>query len=424
MNDSAGSTRALVRWAANRRDVAIVAAAIAFSELCYIVYLHRPLVIGLDFSSYYVWAFALRKHINPYRGDLTPLATRLNLSIGTVIRTNYPPTALLLFEQFVKVRPIVAYWIWIGLSGTFFIVALALMLATDLPIALAAVAAVFAVSYLPVDIHFQFAQLQIVLLLLMVLVIRELRRDREETAGLLLGLAGLLKIYPMLLIFYFVCDRRWKALAYATGAFLSGFAISMLIMGPVAFDFFRSFARTALPGDGAPMLPIVSVPGAYFRFFELFGTKAEIKAHYLGAVTLLSTLTNLVVLGLALRVTLRLRERGQSLEPAFGLLIATMVLITPIAWPHYMVLLLIPLSQLAVAAYRGTAPRLALGLGIAAYLLADVVIALSRIEYWDYGNTVFADHISEGLFLSVVLTYVASYLVVARDLPIAVTAAI
>ncbi|HUA35336.1 MAG TPA: glycosyltransferase family 87 protein [Candidatus Binataceae bacterium] len=410
-----GRVRSLVEWAANRRDVAIIAAALALIELCYIIYLRRPLIIGLDFSSYYTWAFAIRRHLNPYRGDLTPLASRLGLSIGTVLRTNYPPTTLLLFEQFVKFRPIVAYWIWISLSAVLFVAALTLMLTAELPMPLAAIAAVFAISYLPVDIHFVFAQIQIPLLFLFVLVMRELRQNRQDTAGSILALAGLLKIFPMLLIIYFVSDRRWKGVACAGLVFVFGFVLSMLLMGRDALDFFGAFVRTALPGHGAPILPIVSIPGAYFRFYEFFSTKADIRAHHLGSLTFVSTLTNLLVLALALRAALRLRERGKSLEPAFGLLITTTVLVTPIAWPHYMVLLLIPLAQLAFAAYRGTATRLAIALGIAAYLLADVAIELSRIEYYVYGHQVLADQISEGLFWSVVLTFAASYVMILQD---------
>ncbi len=413
---SSGRLLSLVRWAENRKYVAIIIAALALLELCYVIYLHRPLIIGLDFSNYYTWAFALRRHINPYSTDLSPLAARLGLSIKPVTRTNYPPTTLLLFEQFVRFRPIVAYWTWIGVSAAILVVALTLMLATELPASFAAITAVFAVSYLPIDIHFAFGQLQILLLFLLVLVVHELRHNRQETAGLILGFAGLLKIYPLFLVLYLACDRKWKSAIYAIVVFVFGFALSMLILGRDSFDFFGTFARTALPGRGAPILPIVSIPGAYFRFYEFFITRADIRAQHLCSLTFLSSVTNLVVVALALRLTLRLRARERSLEPAFGLLITTMVLITPIAWPHYMVLLLIPMSQWVFAAYRGTASRLTIALGIAAYLSAELAIEISRIEYYIYAHHIFADQISEGLFISVVLTFAASYAMIAHDL--------
>jgi hypothetical protein len=86
-------------------------------------------------------------------------------------------------------------------------------------------------------------------------------------------------------------------------------------------------------------------------------------------------LAQLSVLAMTVRATLA-ESRGSAdrHQRAFGLWVVTTVLLSPTAWVHYMVLLLIPFAQL-IGAYAKTSSR-ALRLGLGSYLLAEFVMIM------------------------------------------------
>ena len=79
----------------------------------------------------------------------------------------------------------------------------------------------------------------------------------------------------------------------------------------------------------------------------------------------------LIVLGITALATL---SSGMGLgtdhsRRAFSLWIVASIMLSPIPFPFYLVLLYIPFSQLAYAAARGTASQRSIYMGIASYLL-------------------------------------------------------
>jgi hypothetical protein len=59
------------------REVAVIAVFAAAIRIFWIFYVDRPPVVGLDFSSFCLWARALRNNHNPYQIDLRPYADSL-----------------------------------------------------------------------------------------------------------------------------------------------------------------------------------------------------------------------------------------------------------------------------------------------------------------------------------------------------------
>jgi hypothetical protein len=81
-----------------RRETAILACVVAVFQLANILMGRRASFAQRDFSSYYVWGVALRRHINPYTANLDPLARELGVFIKAGAKANYPPTFVLLWE--------------------------------------------------------------------------------------------------------------------------------------------------------------------------------------------------------------------------------------------------------------------------------------------------------------------------------------
>lgn len=394
---------------AERRETAIFACALALFQLARILLGRQGSFAQRDFTSYYVWGVALSRHINPYTANLDPLARELGLFIRQGAGANYPPTFIMLWEPLVWFGPLTAYWLWIALSLAFLAGALMLLFGrrSGLPLTIALELAALAILYEPLKIHFYFAQTQILILFLIVVAMAQLERGRDGSAGMILALATLLKAYPLALGAYLVLTRKWRGAAFMTLGLLVGFTITLAIVGSAGIGFFRLSTldmSLQLAGTGRHLLPTVSVSGTLERIFLYCHL---IPVHDL-ARRVLTIAAYVLILALTVLATLRSASDQRRSEQAFGLWVTAMVLLTPGAWIHYMVLLLAPLALLAEAALKGEASRAAVLCGVASYLLTQIcwVILGSGLQLpaWLENTLV------ESAFVSVVLLFTASCL--------------
>ena len=375
------------------------------------IWIERPTVVKLDFSAYYAWAQAIRHHIDPYHVDLSLVAQRYGIAIGPIKTANYPPSFLLMIEPLSKLRPLTAYWVWTGITLCLLATTLfSLLYRAELPVRVAIVFASAALLYRPLQCHFEFAQTQVMILSLMVLTMVALRNGREPLAGMAAGFAILVKAYPLILVLYFLARRRWRAIAYAAITVFAGYVLSVLILGHVAWEFFRPVIVNFEPHSGAIMLPKISIPGALLDMYALLSPSRPL----LRLVRVLGIAGAMMVVAVVFETVRRAHDDPQSTEHGFGLFVAAMVIVTPNAWPHYMVLLLLPLLQLVVAAYHGYASRTAYRLGILAYIIAEVSY-VSAFAAENHGDLAIATVIQEGMFISALMTFAASYLLSRYD---------
>jgi Glycosyltransferase family 87 len=387
---------------------AAVAVTAAIVRLFWIVYIDRPPNVQLDFSCYYVWGVAMRHHLNPYRLDLTPLAHNLGVIIGPERRATYAPTFILLFEPLSRLAPWTAYWIWSGVSVALLIVSIWLIVGTrrGLPTSTALIIASLALLYRPVQVHFEFLQIQILILFLLIMMWRALRAGEDYVAALYLAFAGLLKGYPLFMLLYLVCVRKWRVIAYTLVALVAGFGLTFALIGSRALWFFEVVTSRIIPSRGYLMLPKIGLAGAVLRTF------ARVSPHPGAAVVFaqwgIAAVLELSLLGLTIYAILRSRDDDSRGEYAFGLCLAAMVLLMPNAWPHYMVLLLLPLCQLAVAGSLGHAPPTALWLAVIAYVLVEA--GHSAAYVLQNTNAALASWLIEGMFISALLSYAGIYI--------------
>jgi hypothetical protein len=394
---------------AERRETAILACALALFALARILIGRRGSFDKRDFSYYYVWGAALRRHIDPYTANLDPLARELGVFIKAGARANYPPTFIMLWEPLASLGPATAYWLWIGLSVAFLAGTLMLLFGrrSGLPTTVALELAALAILYEPLKIHFYFAQTQILLLFLVVAAMAQLERGKDRSAGMILALAGLLKAYPLALGAYLILTRKWRGAAFMTLGLLVGFAITLAIVGISGLGFFSSrrlSMNLQLAGTGRRLLPTVSASGTLERIF-LYSHLTPI--HDI-ARQVLTIAAYILILALTAIATLNSATDPRKSKQAFGLWVTVMVLLTPGAWIHYMVLLLAPLALLAEAVAKGEASKAAVTCGVAGYTLTQVSWAILEsglhLPLW------VEDTLTESAFVSVVLIFVAGFL--------------
>jgi hypothetical protein len=162
-----------------------------------------------DFSIYYASGLALREHRDPYTTDLNSIAPELNLEIEPMRYATDPPTYLLAFEPLTLLPLQQAFWVWEALNLAALLASLALLFrGSGLGVWRALAIVALALLYPPVGEHFFYGQNKIFVLLMLALMIRWMADGHDAPAGLILGVAVLMRGFPLLLVGYLLLRRR------------------------------------------------------------------------------------------------------------------------------------------------------------------------------------------------------------------------
>src|SRR5262249_11951472 len=125
----------------------------------------------------------------------------------------HPPTAVLLALPFGWIDYRTAHLVWNILCVALLIVSIQLMI-RQLSIRFHALDLLWLVPLLllctPFLLHLYLGQLNLLLLALIVATWSAERSDRPILAGFFLGTATAIKLFPGLLLLYFVLQRRWR----------------------------------------------------------------------------------------------------------------------------------------------------------------------------------------------------------------------
>ena len=200
---------------------------------------------------------------------------------------------------------------------------------------------VVAISFLmlgwwPLILDLWFGQLNLCLLVLFLAAWRVLRRRKDVSGGALLGSLLLLKMAGWPIVLWLALQRRWRAV-WAAGLFWA--AAHLLAIGLHGWEMVRDYYLKVGPQVGAIYhvreinlsawtigQRLFNESGQDFVSLPLWKSPLLVKA--------LTALVPLVVLILALRAAVRLR----NFDTAFALLMGIGVVLNPVAWQHYLLL--------------------------------------------------------------------------------------
>jgi hypothetical protein len=174
-------------------------------------------------------------------------------------------------------------------------------------------------------------------------------RGRESTGGGLLGVAILLKVFPGLLLPYFVWQKRWKFLIVAFLAVVVG----VLVLPTIALGWNRNLQYLREWGQMLQRPTFEQDRAEDPRFNELISPDL-VRNQSLQAV--LKRLTGSAGarwiaggFGLAMAAVmgwLAWRGRGSNRLLLLAALIVWALLMSPVSWNHYFILLMLPLTAL------------------------------------------------------------------------------
>lgn len=358
-----------------------------------------------DFSVYYASGFLLRNGVNPYAADLAATAHRLGLETGFISQATDPPTFLLAFEPLTLMEIHRAYWVWQWVNLMAFAGALVLLFAprfSNLPKRLALTLVGLAMIYAPVGNNFAIAQNKVIVLFLLAAMMRSLERKYDGWAGLFLALAGLMRVFPLLLGFYLLFKRRWRALSFMAGGLVAGGVLTIAALGLTnSLGFLNSGVnflteqRWYLNSANIAIAAVVSRVFWYLAGASLAGGLDIVRRIAIG-------MADAVLLFALFSAT-----TGDDSEDAdwriLSFWVAASVALSPTAWFHYLVLMLIPVAQMAEAVSAGRASARCLGMAGASFILTALIGDTVRIF------PACADAIKQLEFVCLLMMIVASY---------------
>jgi len=367
-----------------------------------------------DFSIYYASGLALREHRDPYTTDLNSIAPALNLEIEPMHYATDPPTYLLAFEPLTLLPLQQAFWVWEALNLAALLASLALLFSgSGLGVWRALAIVALALLYPPVGEHFFYGQNKIFVLLMLALMIRWMADGHDAPAGLVLGVAVLMRGFPLLLVGYLLLRRRWRAIAYTILGMVVGALVTVAILGiPSVLSFSHGLQTVTLPRFIA--IPINVSLGAFVSrmYWYSIGPGPGL-SNFIRRVLVASAQVGL--LALTINATLKSRDSADLDWRAFSLWVVTAVLLAPTAWVHYLVLMLIPFIMMSIAASRGRANHRAIWMAVASFML----IALStgaRTAFGPHPRGALAVMVAECSFASLLMVYISCYWFASDDL--------
>lgn len=308
---------------ARSRLLDVVAVCVAVFSVARIAVLLPERAAQNDFAHYYLSGDLLRAGANPYKVPLQPLYARHGFVFEeTLPTTTDPPSLLILFSVLGTLTPQTAFWVWVFVEAA--CLGLLLWLLRD---RLSARGWLFvcaaALSSRAVCYHFLYSQVQLPVATLLLAAYFSQRNGRDNAACLLVTFAGLLKLFPFLLLPWFVwrSQKKLKSLSLS----LAVIVVAIVVTGPARWWHFVCDALPRLAQYAAVCSDCYSLPALVAKMpgWSLAG------------------------LGLAL-ISYIICWRGDDPEAEFCLLSVVAVAASLVAWIHYFVLLIFPLAALAV----------------------------------------------------------------------------
>jgi hypothetical protein len=273
--------------------------------------------------------------------------------VQSIEHNAHPPTSVLLALPLGRLPYPDAVFAWNLISLAAFLAGLAIVVAMlPVPRTLILPGAALLSFCHPAYVNLHLGQLTLLLTGLVAAVWALDRSGRPRAAGLLLGLAAAIKLFPAYLLLYFAAQGRLKALVAAAVSFA---LLTLATIAVLGWDTYHDYLWIVLPeldkfrGFGYNL----SIAGLWHKLFDPGADIGLIIPLWPSAAlarygTLLSDLVvSAVVAATAYRARTPVRR-----ELAFGLTVTAMLLVSPVTWDLSLPLLLVPIAVIARTSTR------------------------------------------------------------------------
>ena len=258
---------------------------------------------------------------------------------------------------------------------------------------------VFLVSWVllgwgPVTEDLWTGQFNTVLLLILILAWQSLRKGQELSGGIWLGSALALKLMAWPVVLYLIWQRRWRSVLAAG---ITGLGFHLISAAFIDIEGVIRYYTKVGPTVSALYREVdanFSASAFGWRLFAETGSAqiTSIRISPLMKWQLAAKVCSVLFPVIVLAVGLWLANRSNSFDTAFALLLCVSLLVNPVAWTHYFVILLLPLAILILHLQKMEFPPVATR-GVAIFMLVSSLSARFWSQLATYFQTISA---SEG----------------------------
>ncbi len=234
----------------------------------------------------------------------------------------------------------------------------------------------FGLCWHPFLMNIGLGQWSIIIGLCIVLCWICLHHDRNILAGIILGLACLIKFYPGLLLVYLLLMKRWKALLATILVVILGTILIAMIIGPKEVIYYFT---TVVPFDTKEYTASpenYSILGTLGKFF-VGGYLIEPIFVSPIPINMLAIIFDFGVLAILVRNMCSLPIDKDSNDIKFALTLIAMLFISPLFWQHNLTIMTIPIFILLMSIVNKSI-KLNSEYGLA--LLAMILLSLPDIS--------------------------------------------
>lgn len=302
-----------------------------------------------DFLSPYLMARALLDGADPH-APLPDLArTYLGIPDYSYFShpSPHPPLMALLFLPLGFLSYKAAFFLWLAVEAGCLVAFLLLLrnwFGKELSAPRAALALTYIVSWSPFQVEMRWGQFNLLLLLLLTGALILMRGGRDRGGGAVLGLALAMKMMGWPILIYLALRRRWQSVTVAIAVVAASNMIAVALLG-------LGWAETYYRKIGPSVAALCQSDKSNYSTWT-FGRRLFLGANLYGGAHAApiyesQTLARVAWLGIpalvlliGLVIALRMKDRAL----AFGLLAVVSLLISPVLWSHYFLLILLPLT--------------------------------------------------------------------------------
>jgi hypothetical protein len=286
-----------------------------------------------------------------YTHHATSIPRHLGVPFDAASGINYnahPPTSVLLALPLAWLDYPDAVLAWNAISLVAFLISLGIV-ARVLPVARSLFLPVLAFLTLchPLYGSLYRGQLTLILVLLVTLAWALDRTGRPSAAGIALGIAATIKLFPAYLVVYFAARGRLRSLLAAV---ISVGALTAATVAVLGFDAYRDYVQLVLPAQ-TPFRSLgynYAIAGLWSKLFDPAGEGGIITPLWPSPAlarygTLLSDLAITIIVAV---FAYRARSPAQR-NLAFGSIVTAMLLVSPVTWDASLPVLLVPIAVAA-----------------------------------------------------------------------------
>ena len=278
-----------------------------------------------DFSSYYFAPKSLFQHQNPYIGGkhyFTPFV--------------YPPIVIVFFLPFSLLSYVLAQKLWVGVSIVLLIASVFLLLRSYKQQVLSLrSASIFILVFLafPTKFTLGMGQVNMVIVFLLSLCFYYLLKGKQKLVGIFLAFSVAIKLFPGLLLLYFIIKKQWIILISFLITILSISVVCYVVVGPKLISYFIFIVLPSL---------LTSWKSDYYN--QAFSGFLAREITHLPARELLQMGGTIFAMAISL-IAVFLHRKNKDLVPlSFSVMITTSLLFNAFSWQHHFVFLLVPYS--------------------------------------------------------------------------------